>query len=275
MLSLFLTASVAYSQLPNPAFFGRSFLPSAFSFTNQTGVALNTVATSNSVTLTGSGMHAVTAACSGCTLERNGSGTWAASAGGFKKGDTIRIRLTSSGSNGTAVTASVTVGAVISSVWSVTTVAYTYSWYQSGWSACPLNNWAYSGAGSCSASCGGGTQWQYYSCPASYNTQTQTVYCQRSDSASVADSFCSGAGTKPSASQSCYQSSCSGGDPSYTQSCNTQSCCTWGYHYTCNGSWGCCTSGYGTCITNCDGVYLCDYGSKQCSSCGPYVYDCH
>ena len=222
--SVFWPALSADAQLPSAAFFAKDFKPNAFSFTDQTEVALNTVATSNSVTLTGTGTRAVTAACSGCTLEKNASGTWAASVGGFKKGDTIRIRLTSAGSSGTAVTASVTVGKTISSVWSVTTIAYTYSWYQSGWGACPLNSWTYSSTGGCSASCGPGTQWVSYACNAAWNTQTQTVYCRRSDSAQVDDSFCSGAGVKPAASQSCYQTSCSGGDPSYSQGCNNGAC---------------------------------------------------
>lgn len=224
VLSAFWPVFSADAQLPNTAFFAKGFRPDAFSFTDQTGVALNTVTTSNSAALTGTGTRAVTAVCSGCTLERNGSGNWTASAGGFRKGDTIRIRLTSSGSNGTATTASVTVGAVTSAVWSVTTVAYTYSWYQGGWGACPLNSWTYSGTGGCSPSCGPGTQWVSYVCPASWNTQTQTVYCRRSDSAQVDDSYCSGAGPKPASSQSCYQTSCAGGDPSYSQSCNNGAC---------------------------------------------------
>ena len=224
VLSVFWPVLSADAQLPNSAFFAKAFKPNAFSFTDQAGVALNTVATSNSVALSGTGTRAVTAACSGCTLEKNASGTWAASVGGFKKGDTIRIRLTSAGSSGTAVTASVTVGKTISSVWSVTTIAYTYNWYQSGWGACPLNSWTYSSTGGCSVSCGPGTQWVSYACNAAWNTQTQTVYCQRSDSAQVDDSFCSGSGAKPGSSQSCYQTSCSGGDPSYSQACNSGAC---------------------------------------------------
>lgn len=225
-LSVLWPVFTADAQLPNAAFFAKGFKPDAFSFTDQTGVALNTVTTSNSVALTGIGTRAVTAACSGCTLERNASGAWAASVGGFRKGDTLRIRLTSSGSNGTAVTASVTVGMVTSSIWSVTTVAYTYSWYQGGWGACPLNSWSYAGTSGCTPSCGAGTQWVSYSCNAAWNTQSQTVYCRRSDAVQVGDAFCSGAGTKPDSSQSCYQTTCSGGDPSYSAGCNNGACVT-------------------------------------------------
>ena len=57
---------------------------------------------------------------------------------------------------------------------------YTYSWVQGGF-------------GSCSASCGGGTQ-------------TQSVTCRRNDGVDVADSFCSGA--KPPTSQSCNTQAC-------------------------------------------------------------------
>lgn len=67
----------------------------------------------------------------------------------------------------------------------------TYGWYTGSY-------------GSCSTSCGTGTQ-------------TRTVYCQRSDGTKVADSYCSG--TKPSTSVSC--SSTSG--------------CTYSWY---SGSWG-------------------------------------
>lgn len=64
---------------------------------------------------------------------------------------------------------------------------YSYSWQVGGW-------------GACSASCGGGTQWR-------------SVWCLRSDGATVADGFCGG------------------GRPADNQPCNTQVC-------TCNLPWG-------------------------------------
>jgi hypothetical protein len=54
-------------------------------------------------------------------------------------------------------------------------------------------SWATGSYGSCSVSCGGGTQ-------------TRSVYCRRSDGATVSDGFCGG------------------GKPSTSRSCNTQAC---------------------------------------------------
>ena len=61
--------------------------------------------------------------------------------------------------------------------------ACTYSWKTGNWSKC-------------SVSCGGGTQ-------------TRSVWCERSDGTTVADSNCTG--TKPATSQSCNKQSCSAG----------------------------------------------------------------
>lgn len=91
----------------------------AFSFTNQTGVALSTATTSNTVTLAG-GFSGLTATCTGCTLSIGG-GAFVASQGAVNSGDTIAIKLTSSGAYSTAVTATVTVGGTTSGTWSVTT----------------------------------------------------------------------------------------------------------------------------------------------------------
>ena len=57
---------------------------------------------------------------------------------------------------------------------------WSYSWKTGNW-------------GSCTQSCGGGTQ-------------TRSVYCYRADGFTVNDSYCSG--TKPSTSQSCNTHSC-------------------------------------------------------------------
>jgi hypothetical protein len=101
--------------------------PSVFSFTNQTGVSTSATISSNAVTLSGF-TGTVNATCgTGCTaIARNG--TWGSTTvNGFQSGDTIAIRLTSSGSLNTAVTATVTAGTTVSGTWSVTTTSSTPS----------------------------------------------------------------------------------------------------------------------------------------------------
>ncbi|MDR0651297.1 MAG: hypothetical protein LBG59_08085, partial [Candidatus Peribacteria bacterium] len=58
--------------------------------------------------------------------------------------------------------------------------------------SCITYSWSTSNYGSCSASCGGGTQ-------------TRTVTCKSSEGTTVADSYC---GTKPAISQSCDTQAC-------------------------------------------------------------------
>lgn len=95
--------------------------PAAFSFTDQTGVALSTAITSNAVTLTGFvGTLAVTPSA-GVTVSVN-SGAFASSAT-MVSGDSIRLRITSSSSGGGAVTGTVTVGTTTSATWRVTTLS--------------------------------------------------------------------------------------------------------------------------------------------------------
>lgn len=106
-----------------------------------------------------------------------------------------------------------------------TAACFTYSWFQSGWGSCsPSGSWNYSYTTGCSATCGGGTQTNVYSCSPGTGSQTQTVYCLRSDGQIVADSNCSGSGPQPPTSQSCASTTCPGSDPSNTQACNTQAC---------------------------------------------------
>ena len=85
------------------------------------------------------------------------------------------------------------------------TVNATYSWQASAF-------------GSCSVTCGGGTQ-------------TRNVSCQRNDGVTVIDSFCTG--TKPPTSQSCNTQSCYTGIWTLSsQSCSTS---TLNVTYTCVG----------------------------------------
>ncbi|HEU5114492.1 MAG TPA: thrombospondin type-1 domain-containing protein [Candidatus Paceibacterota bacterium] len=128
-------------------------------------------------------------------------------------------------------------------------VCYTYSWQTGSW-------------GSCSVSCGGGTQ-------------SRSVWCQRSDGTTVADSFCTG--TKPSTSQSCNTQSCC---VSYQgQSCSNSNSCGTNYGtYQCDGSCNASTPyvppNYGQSCSN-SNVCGTNYGTIDCSgSCNassPYV----
>lgn len=79
---------------------------------------------------------------------------------------------------------------------------WKYSWETGSW-------------GSCSASCGGGTQ-------------TRTATCKRSDGYTVPDSYCTKAGIAK---------------PAVSQSCNTQSCTSYTWQ---TGSYGLCSSDCGT-----------------------------
>ena len=104
--------------------------PNAFSFTNQTGVALSSAIASNNVTL-GGGFTSLTATCgAGCTGISINSGAFVAGpVSGVNSGNTIAIRQTSSGSYGTQATTSVTIGTTTSSTWSVTTGWPTANYY--------------------------------------------------------------------------------------------------------------------------------------------------
>lgn len=95
--------------------------PYAFMFTDQTNVALNTLTTSNSVTIDGINTSTPVSVTGGGSpqISING-GAWATS-GNIMNGQSLQVRLTSSSSAGTNLTASVTVGT--STVdWDVTTV---------------------------------------------------------------------------------------------------------------------------------------------------------
>lgn len=100
--------------------------PDAFSFTDLTDQALSTLLESSEITVAGiDAAAAVTFIEGGHTsgeYSRN-SGAWTDLANfNIDNGDTLRLRLTSSGSNSTAFTIQVTIGGV-SDTWSLTTLA--------------------------------------------------------------------------------------------------------------------------------------------------------
>ncbi len=108
-------------------------------------------------------------------------------------------------------------GSYTNSSCSVQGPSYSYYWQAESWSSCSANP-TWSDWGSCSASCGGGTETR--SCYNTSGTQTRSVLCKRNDGVTEGDSNCSNAGAKPSTSESCYE----GCLDSASQSCNTQSC---------------------------------------------------
>lgn len=105
-----------------PAYSSSCGTPSGLSFTNVSSASLNTVYTSSSATITFSGCSsALSVSVSGAATAQisvNG-GAWATS-GAILSGQTLQVRLTSSGSVSTGLTATVTIGST-SANWTVTT----------------------------------------------------------------------------------------------------------------------------------------------------------
>ncbi|MDI6743520.1 MAG: hypothetical protein QMD11_12365, partial [Smithella sp.] len=94
--------------------------PDQFIFTDRTGVALSTVITSNTITV--SGINTETPiSITGGTYSING-GAYTSDAGTVSNGDTVTIQLTSSGNYSTQTEATLTIGGV-SDTFSVTTQA--------------------------------------------------------------------------------------------------------------------------------------------------------
>ncbi len=94
--------------------------PEAFTFTDQTDVALNTLVTSNTITVAGIDTVAPISIVGG-TYAING-GSYTSASGNVINGDTLTVQQTSSGSNSTTTDATLTIGGV-SDTFSVTTVA--------------------------------------------------------------------------------------------------------------------------------------------------------
>ena len=95
--------------------------PDVFAFTDQTGVALNTVIESNIITVSGlSAAAAIT--ITGGEYSVNG-GAYTSSAGTINNGNTVRVRHTSSSSNATVVNTVLTIGGVLDTFTSTTVAA--------------------------------------------------------------------------------------------------------------------------------------------------------
>jgi hypothetical protein len=99
--------------------------PNAFTFTDQTGVALNSTIISNTITV--SGINAASAiSISGGTYSING-GAYTSSSGTVTNGQTVSVAHTSSGSNSTAVNTTLTIGGVSDTFTSTTASAPGYA----------------------------------------------------------------------------------------------------------------------------------------------------
>jgi hypothetical protein len=98
--------------------------PNAFSFTDQTNVALSTPIISNTITISGIDT-ASPLTITGGQYSING-GAFASAATTVVNGNTVAVRVTSSGTNSTAVSATLTIGGV-SDTFTVTTLALVAS----------------------------------------------------------------------------------------------------------------------------------------------------
>jgi hypothetical protein len=94
--------------------------PDQFTFIDQTGVALNTVITSNTITVSGINT-AAPISITGGTYSING-GPYTSSSGTVNNGNTVTVRQTSSGNYSTTTSATLTIGG-ISDTFSVTTIS--------------------------------------------------------------------------------------------------------------------------------------------------------
>ena len=98
------------------------YAPDAFGFTDVTGQVTGTVINANTVTITGIGPLPVGVSVSGGgspQIRINNAGSWVTS-GSISNGQTLQLRLTSSATPETMLSATVTVGTAFDQ-WDVTT----------------------------------------------------------------------------------------------------------------------------------------------------------
>lgn len=111
--------------------------PDAFSFTDQSGVALSSTITSAAITVAGIDAAAAITITGG-TYDINGSGTFVSTEGTVNNGDTVRARHTSSASYLTATNTVVTIGGVSDTFTSTTegdpaNAAYVFRPFSFNW----------------------------------------------------------------------------------------------------------------------------------------------
>ncbi|MCK9272601.1 Ig-like domain-containing protein [Candidatus Gracilibacteria bacterium] len=100
---------------------GPDTTPDAFTFSDQTNVALSTLTESAAITVSGINAASAISISAGGEYSING-GAWTAVAGTVTNGQTVKVRNTSSASNSTAVNTTLTIGGV-SDIFTITTLA--------------------------------------------------------------------------------------------------------------------------------------------------------
>ncbi len=116
--------------------------PDPYTFIAQTGVLLNTVMTSNAITVTGINSPAPVSITGG-QYSING-GVYTSATGTINNGDRVSVQLTSSGSYATTTNATLTIGGV-SGAFSVTTTEILFSGFFSPVDNLPIVNSAKAG----------------------------------------------------------------------------------------------------------------------------------
>jgi hypothetical protein len=94
--------------------------PDAFTFVDVTGAALSTDYESNTITVTGMTAAAIISISGGSGQYSKNGGAYATMPGLISTGDTVKVKVTSDGVAGVAVTTTLTIGGV-SDTYSVTT----------------------------------------------------------------------------------------------------------------------------------------------------------
>jgi len=99
-------------------------IPTAFSFTGQSGVAFLTLVTSNAITVGGTDIASCISIVNG-EWEKNANGVWSSADGSVSSGETVKVRHTSPNAAGALTETVLTIGSVIGTFGSTTTTADT------------------------------------------------------------------------------------------------------------------------------------------------------